>query len=96
MVVRSKEQKPEAKPSQESQRRWLSNGDKGVRRMIHTFMYDGHLLQTTSDSDWTEIDAINRYERKKKAEEDKRKKEIEDFIRRIVREEIVRALNEQR
>ena len=60
--------------------------------MIHMFVYDGQILQTESDSDWAEIDAIQKYERMKKAKLDKEKKEQEDLIRRIVREEIERAI----
>ena len=60
--------------------------------MTYKFKYDGHTLQTESDSDWAEIEAIQKYKNKKKAKENKRKNELEDFIRKIVREEVGAAL----
>lgn len=64
--------------------------------MTYKFKYDGHTLQTESDSDWAEIEAIQKYKNKKKAKENKRKNELEDFIRKIVREEVEAALKADR
>ena len=62
--------------------------------MSYTFKYDGHTLQTESDSDWAEVEAIEKYKRKKYAEIVRAQKENENFIRRIVREEISKAFDE--
>lgn len=64
--------------------------------MTYKFKYDGHTLQTESDSDWAEVEAIEKYKRKKYAEIVRAKKEQENFIRRIVREEIEAALKASR